>query len=114
MNYSELWRLPYLSMKNVIKLEEAAITAASVYFLSKYNLGLPAWAWALLFFSPDLSILGYVAGNRTGAFVYNFFHQRGIALLVAGIGLFVAQDILPPLAPFFSAIHPWTGCSVTV
>jgi len=81
-------------MKTIIKLEEAAITAISIYFLTKYNLGLPVWAWVLLFFSPDLSMLGYLAGTRIGAYTYNLFHHRGIALLVVAFGLITAQNMV--------------------
>jgi len=68
------------TMDFAIKIEEAAITAVFIYFLSKYNLGLPVWAWVLLFFSPDLSMLGYLVNTTVGAFTYNLFHHRGIAL----------------------------------
>lgn len=29
----------------MIKIEEAAITGIALYFLTEYNLGLPAWVW---------------------------------------------------------------------
>lgn len=77
-----------------IKVEEAAITAVSIYFLSKYNLGLPVWAWVLLFFSPDLSMLGYLVSTRVGAFTYNLFHHRGLALALLATGFLMHLDIL--------------------
>ncbi|WP_158795811.1 DUF4260 domain-containing protein [Pedobacter sp. L105] len=80
-------------MKTIIKLEEAALTAISIYFLTKYSLGLPVWIWVLLFFSPDLSMLGYLAGNRIGAFTYNLVHHRAIALLIVAVGLLTAGNI---------------------
>jgi hypothetical protein len=80
-------------MKTIINLEEAALTAISVYFLTEYNLGLPVWVWCLLFFSPDFSMLGYLAGTRTGAFTYNLFHHRGIALLIIAVGLLSSTTI---------------------
>jgi len=66
--------------------EEAAITAVALYFLSQYNLGLSFWIWLPLFFSPDIAMLGYLAGNHTGAFLYNLFHHRGLALVLTAIG----------------------------
>jgi hypothetical protein len=81
-------------MSTVIKIEEAAITAVSIYFLSKYNLGLPVWIWVLLFFSPDISILGYLVNAKIGAFSYNLFHHRAIALALAATGFFIHADIL--------------------
>lgn len=41
-------------MNLTIKIEEAAITAFSIYFLSKYNLGMPPLGVDIaVFFSPD-------------------------------------------------------------
>jgi hypothetical protein len=34
----------------------------------------PWWYFALLFLAPDLSLLGYLAGPRIGAVVYNVVH----------------------------------------
>jgi hypothetical protein len=82
------------AMDFAIKIEEAAITAVSIYFLSKYNLGLPVWALVLLFFSPDLSMLGYLVNTRAGAFTYNLFHHRGVALALLATGFLMNVDIL--------------------
>lgn len=82
------------TMDITIKIEEAAITAVSIYFLSKYNLGLPIWALALLFFSPDLSMLGYLVNTRIGAFTYNLFHHRGLALALVATGFMMHLDLL--------------------
>jgi hypothetical protein len=80
-------------MKTIIRLEEAALTAISIYLLTKYNLGLPVWSWVLLFFSPDLSMLGYLFGTRAGAFTYNLVHHRGLALLIVGVGIMTAGSL---------------------
>jgi hypothetical protein len=80
-------------MKTLIKLEEAGITFISIYFLSIYNLGLPLWAWVLLFFSPDISMLGYVLGAKIGAYSYNIVHHRAVALALVAIGLFFSSNI---------------------
>lgn len=81
------------AMDFTIKIEEAAITAVSIYFLTKFSLGLPVWLWVLLFFSPDLSMLGYVVSTRLGAFTYNLFHHRGIALALLATGFLMHLDI---------------------
>ncbi|MFD2287857.1 DUF4260 family protein [Pedobacter petrophilus] len=85
---------PKKVMDFAIKIEEAAITIVFIYFLSEYNLGLPVWVWVLLFFSPDLSMLGYLVNSRIGAFTYNLFHHRAIALTLVAIGFFMHIDIL--------------------
>jgi len=82
------------AMQFTVQIEEAAITAIAIYFLSTYDLGLPIWLWVLLFFSPDLSMLGYLANSRIGAFTYNLFHHRGVALALLATGFIMHLDIL--------------------
>jgi len=82
------------AMNIIINVEEAAITALAIYFLSIYNLGLPLWLWVLLFFSPDLSMAGYLINSRIGALTYNLFHHRAIALALLATGFLMHTDIL--------------------
>ena len=46
-------------MKNVLKLEEIGMMAIGIYFLTIHNLNLSIWIWLLIFFTPDISMLGY-------------------------------------------------------
>lgn len=82
------------AMAIVIKIEEAAITAVAIYFLTKYNPGLSVWLWVLLFFSPDLSMIGYLVNARTGALTYNLFHHRAVAIVLLATGFWMHMDIL--------------------
>jgi hypothetical protein len=82
------------AMNITIKIEEAAITATLIYFLSKYSLGLPIWLWVPLFFGPDLSMLGYLINSRVGAVTYNLFHHRAIAMALLATGLLMHIDII--------------------
>lgn len=77
-----------------LQAEEAAITTIAIYFLAHHSLGLPIWLWVLLFFSPDISMLGYFINTRAGAVTYNLFHHRAIALLLAATGLWMHLDII--------------------
>lgn len=70
------------------------MTALAIYFLSAHTLGLPAWLWVILFFAPDVSMLGYLANAKTGAICYNLFHHKGIAVVLTGIGYFLQQELL--------------------
>jgi hypothetical protein len=47
------------------------------------------WVYAILFLAPDLSFLGYFAGPRTGAIIYNAAHSymAPVALMTAGFAL---------------------------
>src|SRR5699024_9592674 len=46
--------------------------------------------FALFFFAPDLSFLGYLAGPTAGAVSYNFAHSFIGALVVLATGIFLA------------------------
>jgi hypothetical protein len=72
-------------MKNLIKLEEAAMLALSIYAL--YFLKVEWWYYLILFIGPDISMVGYLVSNKIGAICYNLFHHKliGITLLVIGI-----------------------------
>ena len=81
-------------MKTLLKLEEAALTLGALYFLSFHLSGLPVWLWVLLFFAPDIGMLGYLFNNRIGGFTYNFLHHRAIAIMVAAVGFGFHQESL--------------------
>jgi len=79
-------------MKNLIKLEEAAMLALSVYALISLH---AAWWWyPLLILAPDVSMIGYSAGNKIGAFFYNLFHHKGIAIAVFTTGLLLNNPVI--------------------
>ena len=75
-------------MKNILKVEELAMFLVSVYAL--YLLNVDWWVYLLLVLGPDISMLGYLAGNTVGATTYNLFHHKAIAII-----LFVAGYIMP-------------------
>ena len=47
------------------------------------------WVYAILFLAPDLSFLGYLAGPRPGAILYNASHSylAPMALMTTGFAL---------------------------
>ncbi len=81
-------------MKTVIQLEEIAQMALGIAGLYFLPFEFSWWIWILLFLAPDISIAAYMFGPKTGAFVYNIFHHRGIAIAIAAAGFFTQQDIL--------------------
>lgn len=81
-------------MKTTLKLEEAAMTIVAIYFLSLYNLGLSFWVWALLFFTPDIGMLGYLVNKKLGAFTYNLLHHKGIGLAISVMGYYWQNELL--------------------
>ncbi|MDX5443539.1 MAG: DUF4260 domain-containing protein [Hymenobacteraceae bacterium] len=72
-------------MNVLIKLEELAKLAVT-YILSMY-LGYSWWVFLVWLLAPDLSMIGYLGGTRSGAWLYNFFHHQGVAVIVGVAGL---------------------------
>lgn len=74
-------------MKNIIRLEEAAMFGISIYAL--YVMDAAWWVYPVLLIAPDISMIGYAVGKEAGATTYNLFHNKTIAILVftAGLGL---------------------------
>ena len=70
------------------------MTAIAIYLLTFHTLNLSGWVWALLFFAPDISMLGYRVNKKIGAVAYNIFHHKGIAVLLAATGYFLHLEIL--------------------
>jgi hypothetical protein len=49
------------------------------------------WLFVILLLAPDLFILGYLAGPRVGAALYNFGHLLVWPALLVGLGVLVAN-----------------------
>ena len=81
-------------MKNLIKLEEIGVLAISIFLLTKLNIHLSWWLYLILFLSPDIGIIGYTINPKLGAYTYNFFHHKGIAIAVLIVGLAQSNDYL--------------------
>ncbi|MBZ4192220.1 DUF4260 domain-containing protein [Niabella beijingensis] len=79
-------------MKALLTLEECGMLLLAIAGLYGYHA--PWWAYVLLLFGPDISMLGYLAGNKTGAAVYNFFHHRTVAILFYLAGILLANQVL--------------------
>jgi len=79
-------------MKTIIKLEEAALFILGIFLFNRLHF---EWWWFLvLILAPDLSMLGYLFGNKSGAFFYNVFHHKGIALLVYTLGCYLSIETI--------------------
>src|SRR6266478_9656073 len=79
-------------MRNILKLEEFAMFAISIYAL--YLLKAEWWCYILILIAPDVSMIGYLAGNKMGAATYNLFHHKGIAIVLYFIGLLLHNEII--------------------
>jgi hypothetical protein len=79
-------------MKTLLNLDELASLLLAVLVFAH----LPyAWWWLpALFLVPDLSMLGYLAGPRLGAWCYNLAHHKLLALALGAAGYLLGQPVL--------------------
>jgi hypothetical protein len=71
-------------VRNLLRLEALAVTIAGVLVWAGLDGG---WLrFALLFLIPDLSLVGYVWGPRTGAALYNSVHSYALPMLICVAG----------------------------
>lgn len=79
-------------MKQIIQIEELAMFLLSIYLFSTLSF---AWWWfPVLILAPDVSMVGYLAGNKAGAITYNFFHHKALAIAVYVLGGYLQNEII--------------------
>lgn len=79
------------------RLEGLLIFLAAILLAAVTQTGWPLWAWPLVLLAPDLAMLGYLAGPRVGAFVYNLFHLYSFGIILAVIGVLGGMTNLIPV-----------------
>ncbi|XVJ65691.1 MAG: DUF4260 domain-containing protein [Lacibacter sp.] len=79
-------------MKLILKLEEFALWIGCVTLL--YVSQADWWWYALMFLGPDVSMLGYLVNTKVGAWSYNLFHHKAIAILVILSGLILHYNYI--------------------
>lgn len=83
-------------MKTVIKLEELGLFMLGIYLFDQMEY---AWWWFLvLILVPDLSMIGYIFGDKIGALSYNIAHHRGIAVVLYLVGIYCSHTSIQLLA----------------
>ena len=79
-------------MKTSLKLEELAMLLLGIFLFSQLNL---SWWWFIgLFLAPDLGMLGYLINTKVGAFTYNLFHHKFVAIAIYFFGIFITSEII--------------------
>ncbi len=77
-------------MKTLVRLENIGLFLLSVYLFSLLDF---SWWWfPACLLLPDLSMVGYVFGNKTGAVLYNFFHHQLLAVIVYIAGIYFGNE----------------------
>jgi hypothetical protein len=80
----------------LLRIEGATVLALALLIFSRTG---GNWLmFALLALAPDLSMLGYLAGTRVGARIYNLFHIYPLPALLAVYGLLAPNPLALSLA----------------
>jgi hypothetical protein len=85
----------------LLRLEGAVLLGAAALFYAWT--GASWWMFALLFLAPDLGMLGYVAGSRMGAALYNGTHTTLAPAALAALGTGLGIPLALPLAAIWAA-----------
>ena len=80
-------------MKQLVRAESVALFFLGVAGLYYQPVHVNPWLWPLLILTPDLSMLGYLAGPRIGAICYNLAHHQGIAIATAAVGFYAHSPL---------------------
>ena len=82
--------------RNWLRIESLTIagTSSMLYFLSGASIVL----FLVLILVPDLSMLGYLKGKRTGAATYNVAHTYATPIVLLGIGVLLNFGLATALA----------------
>ena len=71
-------------MNYLLKLEELGQFILSIFLFDQLDYAW--WIFPACLLLPDLSMIGYVAGTKTGAWLYNLFHHKLVAITVLILG----------------------------
>ncbi len=84
---------PVLSL---LRIEGLAVAAVSAFLYART--GASWWLFAALWLTPDLSMLGYLAGPCRGARAYNAVHTYTVPIILAVVALVLRAPALLPFA----------------
>jgi hypothetical protein len=83
------------------RLEVLVLLVAALVFYT--SLEQSWWLFVILLLAPDLFMLGYVAGPKVGAALYNLGHLLVWPVLLIGIGFWAANPALMGLGAIWLA-----------
>lgn len=79
-------------MQTTLKIEELAQFILGIFLFSQLDY---AWWWfPVLILTPDIGVIGYLINAKIGAFIYNIFHNKAIAVFIGLIGFYFNSSLL--------------------
>ncbi len=88
-------------MKTLLKIEEAAGFVLGMWAF--YQLELPFWYFWAFLLAPDLGALGYLVNPKIGAWSYNLFHHKAVAIALWILGWYLPGEALLAAGALFFA-----------
>jgi hypothetical protein len=79
-------------MNNLLKLEELGQFLLSIVLFNQLDYAW--WVFPACLLLPDLSMIGYLAGTKIGAWLYNFFHHKFVAITVLILGFWLNNPLI--------------------
>ncbi|HEV7382486.1 MAG TPA: DUF4260 domain-containing protein [Dyadobacter sp.] len=79
-------------MKTLIKIEEVAQFIVTIVLFNQ--LPFVWWIFPAVLLLPDLSMIGYAISNKAGAFCYNLFHHKALAVAIGLAGYQISNDYM--------------------
>ena len=86
-----------MTVSRLLRLEGLAVFITSILLFIEFK-G-TWWVYLVFILAPDLSMLGYLANVRTGAFTYNLVHNYMLPIALIFAGYFLKSDV-----PLFAGI----------
>lgn len=78
-------------MKTTLKIEELAQFILGIFLFLQLDY---AWWWfPVLLLTPDIGMIGYIINPIIGAFTYNLFHHKAIAILIGVAGFYLGNTL---------------------
>lgn len=79
-------------MQTTLKIEELAQFILGIVLFLKLDY---AWWWfPMLLLTPDIGMIGYLVNSKIGAFTYNIFHNKAIAIGMGLLGFYFNTSLL--------------------
>ncbi|KEO75501.1 hypothetical protein EL17_01240 [Anditalea andensis] len=79
-------------MTYLIKLEELAQFILAIWLFAQMDFAW--WVFPACILLPDVSMVGYAVNTKVGAWVYNLFHHKTLAITILIVGFSISNDIL--------------------
>ena len=80
------------AMGTLLKLEEVGMFLLSIILFNQLDYAW--WVFPACLLLPDISMIGYVMNPKTGAWIYNSFHHKLVAIITFSIGLWLNVSVI--------------------